>query len=113
MSAKNVGALPVVNGDELLGIVSERDYTRKVVLAGKSSKNALVREIMTTPCVFAGLDDSISDCMRLMTESKVRHLPILDGEKIVGIISIGDLIKWVMSSQAATIEQLERYLTGG
>jgi CBS domain-containing protein len=112
MAEKNVGALPVMEAERLAGIISERDYTRKVILKGRSSKETAVREIMSRNLFIAALDDSIVDCMKLMTERKVRHLPVLEGQRVVGIISIGDLVNWIISSQDATIDQLEKYITG-
>jgi CBS domain-containing protein len=113
MSEKNVGALPVMEGERLVGIVSERDYTRKVILRGKSSKDTSISEIMSRQVIDARPENSVTDCMRVMTEKRIRHLPILDEGKIVGILSIGDLVKWVISAQAATIDHLEQYLYGG
>lgn len=112
MASKNVGALPVMDGGSLVGIVSERDYTRNVILKGKSSKETPVRAIMTIELVTATPEDTVSDCMALMTEKRVRHLPILDGEELIGMLSIGDVVKWIMSSQAAAIHHLQRYITG-
>jgi len=112
MAEKNIGALPVVHGSELTGIISERDYTRKVILQGKSSKETSVREIMTRQLVTAKPDDSVAECMRLMTEKRVRHLPILDGTRMIGILSIGDLVSWLISAQQAAIDNLERFITG-
>jgi CBS domain-containing protein len=112
MAAQNIGALPVVDGEKLLGMFSERDYTRKVILQGRTSKNTPVAEIMMRNPKTAKPDDSIGDCMRLMTEERVRHLPVLDGDTLVGILSIGDLVKWIISSQTATIDQLTKYIYG-
>jgi CBS domain-containing protein len=112
MAQKNVGALLVFESDRLAGIVSERDYTRKVILQGKSSKETPVREIMTKELVTAKPDDNISACMRMMTERRVRHLPVLAGSDVVGLVSIGDLLKWLISAQDATIDHLERYIAG-
>jgi CBS domain-containing protein len=112
LAEKNIGALPVVEGDKLVGIFSERDYTRKVALAGKTSQKTLVREIISTEVTSATPQHTIEDCMRLMTEKRIRHLPILDGGKMVGFISIGDLVNWIISAQSATINQMESYLAG-
>ena len=112
MADKNIGALPVLDGNRLVGIISERDYTRKVILKGRSSKATPVRDIMSKNLSVAALNDTVVDCLRVMTDSKVRHLPVLDGQDMVGIISIGDLVKWIISAQTAAIDQLERYITG-
>jgi CBS domain-containing protein len=112
MSEKNVGALPVVENANLLGVISERDYTRKVILKGKSSKETPVRDIMTAQLITVNPGDSVTECMRIMTEKRVRHLPVLEGTRLVGILSIGDLINWTISAQKAAIENLERYVTG-
>jgi CBS domain-containing protein len=112
MADKNIGALLVMNGDQLLGVVSERDYTRKVALKGKSSRETKVREIISTPIVSATPHSTVEECMRLMTTNRVRHLPILHGNEVVGIVSIGDLVNWIISAQSVTITQLESYITG-
>ena len=112
MADKNVGALPVVDNGQLVGMISERDYTRKVILKGKSSKDTPVREIMTQEPVSVNAADSVSECMRVMTDSRIRHLPVMEGKKIVGLISIGDLVRGIISAQTATIEALEKYITG-
>jgi CBS domain-containing protein len=112
MAQKNVGALLVLENNRLAGIVSERDYTRKVILQGKSSKETPVSEIMTKDLVIAKPNDNITACMRMMTERRVRHLPVLAGSEVVGILSIGDLLKWLISAQDATIDHLERYIAG-
>jgi predicted transcriptional regulator len=109
MDEKNVGALPVVDNGRLVGIVSERDYTRKVILKGRSSKETPVSEIMTKQLVTVNPRERITECMRIMTEKRVRHLPVLEGTKLVGILSIGDVVNWLMSAQKATIDNLERY----
>jgi CBS domain-containing protein len=109
MADKNVGALPVVDNSRLIGIISERDYTRKVILKGLSSKDTAVRDIMTREMLTASPSDSIQDCMRIMTEERVRHLPVLEGTKMIAIVSIGDVMKWIISAQA---EEIERYVTG-
>ena len=112
MADKNVGALPVVENGQLVGMLSERDYTRKVALKGKSSKNTPVREIMTQHVVTVTVADTIRECMRVMTDSHIRHLPVMEGKKIVGLVSLGDLVKWTISAQEATIEALQQYITG-
>jgi len=112
MAKKNVGALPVVEGGKVVGMMSERDYTRKVALKGKSSKETKVREIMGTPVITVPPQQPVSDCLRLMTEHRVRHLPVLENEQLVGIVSIGDLVNWVISAQSATIDNLEGYISG-
>jgi CBS domain-containing protein len=112
MADKNVGALPVLDDGQLVGMISERDYTRKVILKGKSSKETPVREIMTQQLVTVNMADSISDCMRVMTDSRIRHLPVMEEKRMVGLVSIGDLVKWIISAQTATIDALEKYITG-
>jgi CBS domain-containing protein len=112
LARKNIGALPVVEGGRVVGIFSERDYTRKVALEGKSSRAMLVREIISTNVISANPESTIDECLRLMTDKHIRHLPILDNEKMVGFISIGDLVNWVISAQSATLDQMEAYLAG-
>jgi CBS domain-containing protein len=112
MADKNVGALPVVDNGQLVGMISERDYTRKVILKGKSSKDTPVREIMTQELVSVNAADSVSECMRVMTDSRIRHLPVMEGKEMIGLVSIGDLVKWIISVQTATIDALEKYITG-
>ena len=112
MADKNVGALLVIDKEKLMGIISERDYTRKVALKGKSSKELKVREILSPKVVHATPGHTVEQCMRMMTEHRVRHLPVLDGEKIAGVISIGDLVNWIISTQTTTIRQLETYISG-
>jgi CBS domain-containing protein len=113
MAEKNIGALPVLSGGQLLGIITERDYTRKVILKGKSSKETPVKDIMTGALVIVGPNENISACMATMIERRVRHLPVVEGGKLIGILSMGDVVRWVMGAQAATIDQLQSYLTGG
>ena len=112
MADKNVGALLVTDKGKLVGIISERDYTRKVALKGKSSKQTAVREILSPQIVNAKPTSTIEECMRLMTEHRVRHLPVMEGEKILGVVSIGDLVNWIISAQTSAIHQLETYITG-
>ncbi len=113
MSEKNVGALPVVDGAKLVGMISERDYMSKVVLKGKSSKDTPVRDIMTCKVVTVGPDHNVSKCMEIVTENHIRHLPVMDGDALLGIVSIGDLVRWIIATQKMTIEQLEAYIAGG
>jgi len=110
MADRHVGALLVMRGSELAGIVSERDYARKVVLLGRSSAETPVWQIMSSPVVTVTLDSSIQDCMRLMTERRIRHLPVVEQGRVIGMISIGDLVKAVIEEQQQTIEQLESYI---
>jgi len=113
MAEKNIGAVLVMAGGRLTGIFTERDYTRKIALQGKSSKQTQVWEIMPKDIITVTPDDSVESCMKLMTENRVRHLPVVDGAKVIGIISIGDLVNWIISTQNAAIEQLEQYIAGG
>jgi CBS domain-containing protein len=112
MAEHNIGALPVVAHGSLIGIVSERDYTRKVILRGRLSKETRVDEIMTEHLVTASPGDTVGACMRRMTEKRVRHLPVLEGGQLIGIVSIGDLVRWIISEQSATIDQLTKYIFG-
>lgn len=112
LAEKNVGALVVLDDGELVGIFSERDYARKVILKGKSSSDTLVREVMSSQVLYVRPEQSVDECMALMTENHVRHLPVIDGEQLVGVISIGDLVKSVISQQEFMIEQLENYIIG-
>lgn len=111
MAEKEVGALVVMDGARLAGIISERDYARKVILLGRTSPNTLVEEIMTSHVAYTHLDQSIEECMAIMTDKRIRHLPVFDEGKLVGIISIGDLVKSIIADQQFIIEQLERYIT--
>ena len=112
MIEKNVGALPVADGDNLVGIISERDYARKVVLAEEMSLDSPVGDIMTTMVCFVEPEQTLDDCMALMTDKRVRHLPVLSNGKLVGIVSIGDVVKEIISKQEFMIEQLEHYIAG-
>jgi CBS domain-containing protein len=112
MADKNIGALLVTDYGRLVGIMSERDYTRKVALKGKSSKQTPVRDIITGKVVSVNPSHTVEDCMRLMTDHRVRHLPVLSDDKILGIVSIGDLVNWIISAQTTTIHQLQTYITG-
>jgi CBS domain-containing protein len=113
LAEKNIGAVLVMDGDKLVGLLSERDYTRKVMLRGKRSRETKVSEIMSSELKVVHPRQPVADCLRLMTDKRIRHLPVLDGEKVVGVISIGDLVKWVIECQSAAIAQLESYIHGG
>jgi CBS domain-containing protein len=112
MADKNVGALLVTENDKLAGIISERDYTRKVVLKGKSSRTTAVREILSSNVTHVSPSSTVEECMRLMTDHHFRHLPVLDGDRIAGVVSIGDLVNWIISAQHTAISQLQTYITG-
>jgi len=111
MAEKEVGALVVMDGARLAGIISERDYARKIILLGRTSPNTRVEEIMTSHVAYTHLEQSIEECMAIMTDKRIRHLPVIDEGKLVGIISIGDLVKSIIADQKFIIEQLERYIT--
>ena len=112
MAEKNIGALPVLEGDRLVGMISERDYARKVILLGRGSRETAVSEIMTRNLRTVSLDDSVQECMQLMTENRFRHLPVVQEDKLIGLISIGDCVNWIISAQTAAIDDLERFVTG-
>jgi CBS domain-containing protein len=112
MAERNVGAVLVMATDKLVGIATERDYTRKVALKGKSSRETKVSEIVSTPPITVTPAHTVEECMKLMTTHRVRHLPVVDGDKVTGLVSIGDLVNWIISAQSVTIHQLESYITG-
>ena len=112
MAARNIGALVVLHGTRLEGIFTERDYTRKVALHGKSSKDTIVSDIISHEICVAAPDSTIEECMRLMTVNRVRHLPVLNGDVLVGLVSIGDLVNWIIRVQSMEIDQLHNYLSG-
>ncbi len=111
LAEKEVGALAVKDGEKLVGILSERDYARKIILKGRSSQNTLTREIMTTKVVFTHLDMTVEDCMALMSGKSIRHLPVLEDGRLIGMVSIRDLLRAIIADQQFTIEQLERYIS--
>lgn len=112
MAEREIGALIVTEHDSVVGMLSERDYARKVLLKGRSSRDTPIRDIMTTNVIFAEPDQDVDHCMTVMTEKRVRHLPVLEEGRLIGIVSIGDLVKSIISEQQETIEQLENYIRG-
>ena len=112
MGEKNIGALVVVDGDMVVGMLSERDYSRKIVLQGRASRDTLVDAILAHPVITVQSTDNIEKCMQLMTSRRIRHLPVVDDGHLVGLVSIGDLVNWVMLSQRHTILQLQGYISG-
>lgn len=112
MGEKNIGALVVLEDREVIGVLSERDYSRKVVLQGRTSRDTLVGEILSRPVITIGHGDSIAKCMQVMTECRIRHLPVIDENRLIGLISMGDLVRWAMEAQNHTILQLQGYIAG-
>lgn len=112
MADKGIGALLVLEGETIVGIITERDYARKIILMGRTSKETPVRDIMTAKVLYVGPGHSTEECMALMTENRLRHLPVMDQDRLAGMISIGDLVKTIISDQRFTIDQLEQYIRG-
>ena len=111
MADKAVGALLVISGGKLAGIISERDYARKVILKGRASRTTEVKDIMTSPVIFVAPENAVGECMDIMTRNRIRHLPVVENEKVLGVVSIGDLVKWLVSEQGATIDHLQNYIS--
>ena len=112
MGEKNIGALVVMEGDTVAGVFSERDYSRKVILQGKTSRTTRVGDILSQPVISIAPDDSIEECMARMTLNRIRHLPVLDGARLIGLVSMGDVVNWIMQAQRHAIQQLTGYLSG-
>jgi CBS domain-containing protein len=112
MCEKNIGGLLIMENEKLVGIFTERDYARKLILKGKSSKDTPIRDLMTSNLITVTPDTSVDDCMRVMTGRKIRHLPVLENDQLVGIVSIGDVVRFVIEEQKSIIEHLEHYITG-
>jgi len=112
MSDRGIGALLVLKGGKLVGLFSERDYARKVILMGRTSRETTVEEIMTSPVVSASPDETVKGCVHIMTAQRIRHLPIVESDRIVGLVSIGDLVSWIIQAQAETIGHLHTYIAG-
>ena len=112
MAEKNIGALLVMEGEKIVGMITERDYARKIILMARSSKDTPVRDIMTSAVMYVRPDQASEECMVLMTENRLRHLPVMEGGKLIGLVSIGDLVKDIISEQKFMIQQLEHYITG-
>ncbi len=113
LAEKNIGTLLVMDGDRLLGMFSERDYTRKIILKGRSSRDTRVGEVVSTPLVTVSPQHTVEECMRLMTDHRVRHLAVLEAGQVAGIVSIGDLVNWTLGAQTAAIQQMQSYIAGG
>lgn len=112
MADKGIGALVVIDNERIVGLLSERDYARKLILQGRSSRNTPVSEVMTTRVLIVGPDQTVEDCMALATDKRVRHFPVMDGDRLIGLVSIGDLVKSVIADQEYVIKQLENYISG-